>query len=146
MLETAADDDDMTEDEKKEARKKAKKAKAKKAAEDEKQTEKEKEQTAKIAVLTKIANTPIVEKYLTARKMIGDSEEQLETLKASMLVASVEDNQAKLDEIQPFLAQIQFNTEAEVKTATTKYPYGLGSTQMSGSTKTAEEMYEELYE
>jgi len=115
MLETAAEDDDMTEEEKQEARKKAKKSKKGKKAVDEKETEKEKEQTAEIAALTKIANTPIVEQYLTARKMIGDDEEKLEKTKTAMLKASVKDNQAKLDEIKPFLAQLQFNTEAEQK-------------------------------
>lgn len=142
MLETAAEDDDLTDKEKEQARKKAKKAKK---AIDEKETEKEKEQTAKIAALTKIANTPIVDQYLAARKMIGDDEEKLQLTKTAMLKASVEDNQAKLDEIQPFLAQLQFNTEAEQKSATTKFPYGMGSPQLSGSTKSAEEMYEELY-
>ena len=144
MLE-AVEDDDMTEEEKEEARKKAKKSKK---AVDKKETEKEKEQTAKIAALTKIANTPIVEQYLAARKMIGDDEEKLEKTKTAMLKASVEDNQAKLDEIKPFLAQLQFNTEAEQKSATVKFPYGLGGEQFSGSTssKTAEQMYEELYE
>lgn len=142
MLE-AAEDDDLTDKEKEEARKKAKKSKK---AIDEKETEKEKEQTAKIASLTKIANTPIVEQYLAARKMIGDDEDKLDKTKTAMLKASVEDNQAKLDEIKPFLAQLQFNTEVEQKSATTKYPYGLGSSQLSGSsTKSAEEMYEELY-
>jgi len=145
MLEAAQDDDD--ENKEKETAKKSKKAKSKKATEDE--TKKEKEQTAKIAALTAIANAPIVERYLAARKMIGDTEEQLEITKTAMLKASVEDNQSKLDEIKPFLAQLEFNTEAEQKSATTtKFPYGLGGTQMSGSTngKTAEEMYQELYE
>jgi len=146
MLEAV--DDDMTEEEKQEAKKKARKGKKAKKAVDEKETEKEKEQTAKIAMLTKIANTPIVNEYLTARKMIGDNDEQLETLKTAMLSASVEDNQAKLDEIKPFLAQLQFNSEAESqKSAVTKFPYGLGQTQLSGSsTKSAESMFEELYE
>lgn len=145
MLE-AAEDDDLTDEEKKEAKKSKKSKKAKKGTEEE--TEKEKEQTAKIATLTAIANAPIVEQYLTARKMIGDTEEQLEITKTAMLKASVEDNTAKLEEIKPFLAQIQFNTEAEQKSATTKFPYGLGGTQMSASnnTKSAEEMYQELYE
>lgn len=146
MLETAVDDDD--EEETPAARKKAKKAKAKKAVDDEEESEKEKEQTAKIATLTKIVNMPIIDKYLAARKMIGDDDEKLELTKTAMLKASVEDNQSKLDEIQPFLAQISFNTEAEQKSATTKFPMGLGSdSQFSGSTtKTAEEMFEELYE
>jgi len=145
MLEAVDDDDNMTEKEKQEARKKAKKAKK---AIDEKETEKEKEQTAKIAALTKIANTPIVNQYLAARKMIGDDEEKLEKTKTAMLKASVEDNQAKLDEIKPFLAQLQFNTEAEQKSATVKFPYGLGGDQLSGSAnnKSAEDMFEELYE
>ena len=144
MLE-AAQDDDMTEEEKKEAKKSKKSKKAKKANEEE--TKKEKEQTAKIAALTKIANTPIVDQYIAARKMIGDDEEKLELTKTAMLKASVEDNQAKLDEIQPFLAQLQFNTEVEQKSATVKYPYGLGGEQFSGSSnsKTAEEMYDEVY-
>ncbi len=145
MLETAVDDDD--EEETPAARKKAKKAKAKKAVDDEEESEKEKEQTAKIATLTKIVNMPIIDKYLAARKMIGDDDEKLELTKTAMLKASVEDNQSRLDEIQPFLAQISFNTEAEQKSATTKFPMGLGSdSQFSGSTKTAEEMFEELYE
>jgi len=149
MLETAVDDDDdMTEEEKQEARRKAKKAKAKRAVDDEEESEKEKEQTAKIATLTKIVNMPIIDKYLAARKMIGDDDEKLELTKTAMLKASVEDNQSKLDEIQPFLAQISFNTDAEQKSATTKFPMGLGSdSQFSGSSKkSAEEMFEELYE
>ena len=145
MLETAVDDDD--EEETPAARKKAKKAKAKRAVDDEEESEKEKEQTAKIATLTKIVNMPIIDKYLAARKMIGDDDEKLELTKTAMLKASVEDNQSKLDEIQPFLAQISFNTDAEQKSATTKFPMGLGSdSQFSGSKKTAEEMFEELYE
>lgn len=145
MLETAVDDD-MTDDEKQEARKKAKKAKAKRAVDDDEKMEKEKEQTAKIATLTKIVNMPIIDKYLAARKMIGDDDEKLELTKTAMLKASVENNQSRLDEIQPFLAQISFNTEAEQKSATTKFPMGLGSdSQFSGSTKTAEELFEELY-
>ncbi len=149
MLETAVDDDDMTEEEKQEARRKAKKAKkAKRAVDDDEESEKEKEQTAKIATLTKIVNMPIIDKYLAARKMIGDDDEKLELTKTAMLKASVEDNQLKLDEIQPFLAQISFNTDAEQKSATTKFPMGLGSdSQFSGSSKkSAEEMFEELYE
>lgn len=142
MLETAAEEEDLTDKEKKEGKKSKK---AKKGNEEE--TKKEKEQTAKIAALTKIANTPIVDQYLAARKMIGDDEDKLESTKTAMLKASVEDNQAKLDEIKPFLAQLQFNTEAEQKTATTKFPYGVGSGPLTGSinTKSAEEMYEELY-
>jgi len=144
MLETAADDDD---EEKITARKKAKKAKARKAAEDEEQSEKQKEQTAKIATLTKIVNMPIIDKYLAARKMIGDDDEKLQLTKTAMLKASVEDNQARLDEIQPFLAQISFNTEAEQKSASTKFPMGLSAdSQFSGSKKSAEEMFEELYQ
>ena len=149
MLETAVDDDDMTEEEKQEARRKAKKGKkAKRAVDDDEESEKEKEQTAKIATLTKIVNMPIIDKYLAARKMIGDDDEKLELTKTAMLKASVEDNQTKLDEIQPFLAQISFNTDAEQKSATTKFPMGLGSdSQFSGSSKkSAEEMFEELYE
>lgn len=145
MLETAVDEDE--EEETPAARKKAKKAKAKRAAEDEEQNKKEEEQTAKIATLTKIVNMPIIDKYLAARKMIGDDDEKLELTKTAMLKASVEDNQSKLDEIQPFLAQINFNTDAEQKSATTKFPMGLGSdSQYSGSKKSAEEMFEELYE
>ena len=145
MLETAVDDDE--EEETPAARKKAKKAKAKRAVDDEEKMEKEKEQTAKIATLTKIVNMPIIDKYLAARKMIGDDDEKLELTKTAMLKASVEDNQSRLDEIQPFLAQISFNTEAEQKSATIKFPMGLGSDgQFSGSTKSAEEMFEELYE
>ena len=141
MLE-GAEDDDKEKD--KETAKKSKKAK--KGNEDE--TKKEKEQTAKIAALTKIANTPIVEQYLAARRIVGDTEEQLEITKTAMLSASVEENTAKLDEIKPFLAQLQFNTEVEQKSSnTTKFPYGLGGPQLSASTsgKTAEEMFEELY-
>ncbi len=145
MLETAVDDD---EEETPAARKKAKKAKKAKSAVDDEESEKEKEQTAKIATLTKIVNMPIIDKYLAARKMIGDDDEKLELTKTAMLKASVEDNQSKLDEIQPFLAQISFNTDAEQKSATTKFPMGLGSdSQFSGSSKkSAEEMFEELYE
>ena len=149
MLETGMDDDDDNDTEHQKAmdRKKAKKAKAKKAMGEE-HDEKEKEQTAKIATLTKIVNMPIIDKYLAARKMIGDDEEKLELTKTAMLKASVEDNQLRLDEIQPFLAQINFNSDAEQKSATTKFPMGLGSdSQFSGSSKkTAEEMFEELYE
>ncbi len=147
MLETAVDDD-ITEEEKEEARKKARKARKAKKAVDEEETEKEKEQTARIASLTKIVNMPIVETYLAARKMIGDDDEKLELTKTAMLKASVEDNQAKLDEIKPFLAQIHFNTEVDQKSANTKFPMGLGTeSQLSGSTsKSAEEMFEELYE
>jgi len=140
MLETGAQDD-------KEEKKDAKKSKKAKKGQEEEETKKEKEQSAKIATLTAIANAPIVEQYLAARKMIGDTDEQLEITKTSMLAASVEVNTEKLNEIKPFLAQIQFNTQAEQKSATTKYPYGLGGTQLSGSsnTKSAEEMYDEVY-
>ena len=40
---------------------------------------------------------------------------------------------------------MQFNGEVKQKSATTKYPYGLGGTQLSSSTntKSAEEIYDE---
>lgn len=141
MLETGNIDEEDTPKEK--LSKKSKKAKK---GQDE-ETEKEKEQTAKIATLTKIANTPIIEQYLAAKKMIGATEEQLTEIENKMMSASVEENQAKLDEIKPFLAQLQFNEQAEQKSAGTKYPMGLGETQLSGSSnKSAEEMFTELYE
>ena len=91
--------------------KKSKKARKTKKGQDDEETEKEKEQSAKIASLTKIANLPIVEEYLAARRMVGDDEDNLETIKTAMLKASVEDNQSKLDEIKPFIAHLNFNNQ-----------------------------------
>lgn len=123
----------------------AKKSKKGKKGNDE-ETEKEKSQSAVIASLTKRANMPIIEQYISARRLIGDSEDQLEITKTAMLKASVEDNESKLNEIKPFLAQLQFEQlEQESATKTIAYPYGMGTEQASGSTKSAEEMYDEVY-
>jgi len=146
LLEAGAENDDEHPP-KKENAKKSKKAKHG----NEELTEKEKQQDATIKSLTAVANMPIITEYVAARKMIGDNDEKLEEIKTAMLAASVEENQSKLDEIKPFLAQLQFNMDAESpqqESAATKFPYGLGGSQLSGSTstKTAEEMYSEMYE
>jgi len=149
MLEATDNDDDLTDKEKEEARKKAKKGKK---AVDEKETEKEKEQTAKIASMNDIINTeiklPKIASYLEYRASVGDTEEVIETKRAKLLKGSIEDINEKLEEVAPHMASMQFNTESKQKSGTTKYPYGLGGTQLSGSanTKSAEEMYQELYE
>jgi len=149
MLEAINNDDDMTEKEKNEARKKAKKGKK---AVDEKETEKEKKQTAKIASLDDIINTeiklPKIASYLEYRASVGDTEEVIETKRAKLLKGSIEDINEKLEEVAPHMASMQFNKETKLqKSATVKYPYGVGGQQLSGSTntKSAEEMYEELY-
>jgi hypothetical protein len=149
MLEAA--DDDMTEEEKKEEAKKSKKSKKTKKANEE-ETEKEKEQTAKIASMNNIINTeiklPKIASYLEYRESVGDSKEVIEVKRAKLLKASIEEINERLEEVAPHMASMQFNTETEQKSATTKFPYGLGGTQLSGSTnsKSAEQMYEELYE
>ena len=137
---SAQENNDKDKEEKNEAQKYKK---AKKGQEEE--TDKEKELSSKLAQLTKIANAPIIASYLKARRMIGDSEEKINETKTAMLKASVEENQARLDEIQPFIAHFEFNEKVE-STPQTKFPYGLGGEQFSGSTnKTAEELYEEAY-
>jgi len=144
MLETGAENDDMTDKEKEQARKKAKKA-------NEDETEKEKEQTAKIASMNNIINTeiklPKIASYLEYRKSVGDSKEVIETKRAKLLKGSIDDINEKLEEVAPHMASMQFNEKVESqKSATTKFPYGVGS-PLTGSTntKSAEEIYEELY-
>jgi len=141
---TAAQDDDDNDKDKMDS-KKSKKAKK---AVDEEETKKEKEMTSKIATLTARANIPIIEEYIAARKMIGDDEDKLELTRTAMLKASVEENESKLDEIKPFIAHLNFNNQANQESAkTVTHPYGMGGDQFSASTstKSAEEMYEELY-
>lgn len=138
----AEEDDDDNKEDNKEA-KKSKKAKHG----NEEETKKEKELNSKLAQLTKIANIPIIASYLKARKMIGDDDEKLEQTKTAMFKASVDENQSKLDEIKPFLAQIQFNSEADsTPTEEIKFPYGIAGEQFSGATeKSGEELYNEVY-
>lgn len=147
MLESVEDIPENETEKEKEARKKAKKAKGKKGVDEE--TEKEKEQTAKIASMDKIINNeikmPKIAKYLEYRASVGDSEEVLEAKKAKLLKASMDEIDEKLADVEPHIASLQFNKEVKQESGSTKFPMGLGVEQLSASTKTAEEMYDEVY-